>query len=157
MGYIESNLMPNEEVIYTTKLHWIVFFSPLFWFCVGLFLYLYGDDDLRSLGIVLMFVSVVYGLSPLVNYWTSEFGITTRRVILKTGFIKRNTVEILLSKVESIQVHQSIPGRILGYGTIIIRGTGGVEDSFKNIRNPLKFKKIAQETIVATQENMRWR
>jgi len=80
-------------------------------------------------------------------YATSEFGITDKRVLIKTGFIQRNSHEILLSKVEAIKVNQGLLGRMLDFGTIALTGTGGTQDPFKNIVKPLEFRKQAQEQI----------
>ena len=72
---------------------------------------------------------------------------TNRRVIVKEGFIKRSTVEVFLKRVESVQVDQSIWGRILNFGTIIVSGTGGVSDPLSMIRSPLEFKKQVQQQL----------
>ena len=97
--YVSGNLISGETVVYETRLHWIVFLS------------------LR--GFLTLWVL------PLIERWTSEFAITNKRVIVKQGLISRQTLELNLQRVESVSVDQSILGRILGYGTITIIGTGG--------------------------------
>ena len=114
-SYVNSNLIEGEKVIYETKLHWITFVSLK--------------------GILTLFIS------PLIAYYTSEFAITNKRLIIKTGFISRNTFEMNLSKIESINVIQGILGRILGYGTVVIMGTGSTREPFTSIRDPLTFRK----------------
>ncbi|MBP7763682.1 MAG: PH domain-containing protein [Deltaproteobacteria bacterium] len=113
--YVNDNLIDTERVIYETKLHWITFLS-----LKGLF---------------------TLFLAPLVSYLTSEFAVTNKRIIIKTGFISRNTFEMNHSKIESINVNQSILGRILGYGTIVIMGTGSTREPFDRIRDPLAFRR----------------
>jgi len=117
--YVESNLIKDEQVTYETKYHWILFVN------------------LRA--ILTLFIL------PLIDYSTSEFAITTKRVIIKVGLISRNTLEMNLQKIETVNVNQGILGRMLGYGTITIVGTGGTKESFPRIANPLEFRKKFQE------------
>jgi len=114
-SYVNKNLISGEQIVYQTKLHWITFVSLK--------------------GILTLFIA------PLIAYFTSEFAITNKRLIIKTGFISRNTFEMNHSKIESINVNQSILGRILGYGTLIIMGTGSTREPFAAIRDPLTFRK----------------
>ena len=81
----------------------------------------------------------------MLDRYADEFAVTNKRVIVKTGLISRRTLEMNLSKIESVNVDQSIMGRILGYGTITIIGTGGTRESFPKIANPLLFRKKFQE------------
>lgn len=117
--YVRTNLINGEHIEFETTYHWIIFIS------------------LRA------FLSLF--LSPLINRWTDEFAITNKRVIIKTGLIRRKTVELNLSKIESVNVIQSVLGRILGYGSIQIIGTGGTREIFPNIKKPLMFRKKFQE------------
>lgn len=84
-------------------------------------------------------------IAPIIDRYTDEFAVTNRRVIVKTGLISRKTLEMNLSKIESVNVDQSIFGRLLGYGTITIIGTGGIRESFPNISEPILFRKKFQE------------
>ncbi|PIU51164.1 hypothetical protein COS91_05900 [Candidatus Desantisbacteria bacterium CG07_land_8_20_14_0_80_39_15] len=92
------------------------------------------------------------GIPVFISFKTSEFGITNKRVLFKIGFIRRNSLEILLTKIEGIQVNQGILGRILNYGTIIVRGTGGTGSPFRKIEAPLEFRKKVQEQIASIQQ-----
>jgi uncharacterized membrane protein YdbT with pleckstrin-like domain len=123
VGYIEENLGAGERVTYRTKLHWTVFVS------------------LKAL--------LTLFILPLVARATSEFAVTNRRVIIKVGLVSRKTVELKLDKVESIGVDQTIPGRIFGYGTIVVRGTGGTNEPFRGIARPLDFRKAVNEATEA--------
>lgn len=124
MGYVEDNLMPGERVTHRARLHWTTFLSLK--------------------GLLTLFVA------PLVARATSEFAVTNRRVIIKVGLVSRRTVELNLEKVESIGVEQTIPGRILGYGTIVVVGTGGTKEPFRGIGDPMGFRRavnVATETL----------
>lgn len=152
MGYIEQNLMQDEQIRYHTKPHWVVFVSPIFLFVIGLacVILIYSDALSTFLGMfsLLFFLpGILLGVSRFIAYKSSEFAVTNRRVLIKVGFIRRHSLELLLQKVEGIGVDQGISGRIFGYGTIIVTGTGGTKEPFKNIANPLEFRKQVQQSL----------
>ena len=147
MSYIEKNLLNGENILYSGKMHWVVFLWPIIWLIIGLML-------LDSFGGLLILIAFGTGMASLINYTTSEFGVTNKRVIVKVGFIRRNSLEVLLNKVEGIQVNQGILGRILGYGSITVTGTGGTKDPFHKIAAPLEFRKKVQEQIAAVQDQI---
>ena len=119
MGYVEDSLISGEQVTYRAELHWIVFFS------------------LKAL--------LTAFILPLIQRATSEFAVTSRRVIIKVGLISRRTVELKLEKIESVGVDHTIFGRIFGYGTIVLKGTGGTNEPFRGIARPLDFRKAVNE------------
>lgn len=96
---------------------------------------------------IFLAVALIHALVIWINYLCAEFGITNQRVIVKEGFLKRKTIEVFLKSVESVQVDQSLWGRILNFGTVIVSGTGGVTDPLNMIRNPLDFKKQVQQRL----------
>lgn len=155
MGYIEKNLTDGEHIVYRSALHWVIFFWPITWFIVALALFSVGvnmkEVNIKQLmvysGGMFMITSILAFIHPTIIYITSEFGITTMRVIMKIGVIRRKSLEVLLDKVESIQVNQSVPGRILGFGSIAVTGTGGTRDVFHNIASPFEFRKKALAEI----------
>jgi len=104
-------------------------------------------------GALFLLLAILTGIASFIRYSTSEFGITNKRVLAKVGFIRRNSLEVLLSKVEGIQVNQGILGRILGFGSIVVSGTGGTKDPFHKISAPLEFRRRVQEQITAVQES----
>jgi uncharacterized membrane protein YdbT with pleckstrin-like domain len=114
-SYVDNNLIKGETVAFETTYHWIIFLS------------------LRS--ILTLFIS------PALARWSDEFAITNYRIIIKLGLISRRTLEMNLNKVETVNVDQSILGRMLGYGTIRIVGTGGTNEIFENISRPIEFRK----------------
>ena len=141
MGYIEANLLPGETVVQRARLHWIVFLKAAAVLLLGLGL-LYFDPKL--IGLIVMAVGVVMALPPWISRVSSEFGVTSKRVIIKVGVIQRRTLELLIRQVEAISVDQSLTGRMLNYGTITLTGTGGVRETFHNISNPLEFRRSIQ-------------
>lgn len=148
MSYIDENLISGEAVTYKAQLHWVVFVKPavitlvLACLAVLLFYYSYGWAGAGSLVIAAIPIVVAS-----IGRSSAEFAVTNKRVILKTGFIQKKTAEMFLHKVESVGLDQSIVGRIVGYGTIVIRGTGGTLEPFDRISAPLEFRRQIQEQI----------
>jgi len=162
MSYIDNNLMEGEKVVYRTKLHWIIFgksliFLIFFFFSMILFFYGYYQNLKKimyiggGLAIILGLFALAYGFNALIEYSSSEFGLTNKRVMIKTGFIKRESLEIVLAKVEAMHVSQGIMGRMLNYGRVDIRGTGGTSNSFDRIKDPLEFRKRVLEQVSEIQ------
>jgi uncharacterized membrane protein YdbT with pleckstrin-like domain len=154
MGYVDENLMPGEEVLYRATLHWIVFVAPTFLAFAGLviavpFMVREETAALGGFGILLFLMGVVILVSRFILFKTSEFAVTTKRVLIKVGFVRRHSLELLLTKVEGIGVDQSILGRICSFGTIVVTGTGGTKETFKNISQPLEFRKRVQAQVPA--------
>lgn len=143
MGYIDQNLVAGETVVYRTHLHWTVFLAPVFWLFVALFALAANPQ----VGAIILGGVVLVALWSYIEFVSSEFGLTNKRVLVKVGFVRRHTVEMQLSKVESIAVNQGIFGRIFGYGTLVITGSGGTREVFHRIAMPLEFRKRVQEEI----------
>lgn len=120
-SYVDNNLINGEHVVHTTTYHWKIF-------C-----------NIKSL--------MTLFISPFLARYSDEFAITNKRIIMKTGLIAKKTLELNLSKVESVMVNQTIFGRILGFGDVVIIGTGGTRETFIDIRNPSEFRKKFQESI----------
>jgi len=152
MSYIEKNLMNGESIVYRGKLHWVVFLWSIILFVIAILFFVVGGDTAgvgHLFGIIALIIAITTGIAAIINYTTSEFGITNKRVMVKVGFIRRNSLEVLLNKVEGIQVNQGIFGRILGFGSITVSGTGGTKDPFHKIDAPLEFRKKVQEQIAS--------
>jgi len=147
MGYIDQNLMSGENVIHRTKIHWVIFLWPAIFLLIAMIGFASKSGTVGGIFIVL---AILTGLRSVITYSTSEFGVTNKRILIKVGFIRRNSLEILLTKVEGIQVNQGILGRILDYGTIVVTGTGGSKQPFHKISAPLEFRKKSQEQIEKT-------
>ncbi|MES1942314.1 membrane-flanked domain-containing protein [Salinisphaera sp. T5B8] len=149
MGYIDNNLMNNERVIHRGHIHWFIFIHGALGVVIAFILF--GSGQESGIGPVFglfLFIASVYGLlKALITKLTTELGVTSKRVIAKTGFIRRVTVELNHSKVESFNVDQSILGRIFGFGTIAVCGTGGGRTPIPGIEKPLEFRRYAMQTV----------
>ena len=110
MGYIDDNLMSGEQVIYRTRLHWMVFLGPIIFAVIAVMFFAVRS---AAVGGFFFLLVIIWGISVFISFKTSEFGITNKRVLFKIGFIRRSSLEILLTKIEGIQVNQGILGRIL--------------------------------------------
>ena len=159
MSYIHKSLLDGEEIVYLTRRHKIIFAWPVVWLLISAVLFgvkwfvLFRpeiDFALMIFSGIFLAAALLHALVIWIQYLSAEFGVTNRRVIVKEGFIKRSTVEVFLKRVESVQVDQSIWGRILNFGTIIVSGTGGVSDPISMIRDPLEFKKQVQQQLAKT-------
>jgi uncharacterized membrane protein YdbT with pleckstrin-like domain len=122
MSYLHDNLLRDETVIHQSYRHWSTF--------------------LTWRGLFTLF------LAPLIDRKTSEFAVTNRRVVIKVGLLSRTTVDLNLSKVESVDVVQGFWARMLGYGTIVVVGTGGSREQFDHLTDPLGFRRAVQQASV---------
>jgi uncharacterized membrane protein YdbT with pleckstrin-like domain len=144
MGFVERNLLPNEQVTYRATLHWIIYLVPVIVLLAGAALaFAFGGFA----GIVVGAFGLLMMIPPWIKSSSSEFAITNKRVVIKVGLIRRHSLELLLQKVEGIGVDQGIIGRILGYGTITVSGVGGTKEAFQRISNPLEFRRQVQASL----------
>lgn len=153
MGYVDKHLLEGERVVYRARLHRIIFVPPLALALVGVVAAILIDVYWQSpqaagiVGAAFLLVALVLALPRFIRYTSSEFAVTNKRVIVKVGLVYRKTLELVLTKVETIGVEQTIFGRILNYGTIIVTGTGGTKEPFKDIANPLYFREQVQSQL----------
>jgi len=149
MRYVRRVLQPGETIVYATRMHWIVFLRTilLLVICVILVGAAVSTSDNQNVSLALEIAAVIFallaastGLRAFIRRATTELAVTDHRVIFKTGLLSRHTIEMNRDKIESIDVDQSLLGRILGYGTIIVRGIGGSLEPIRNIGDPLTFR-----------------
>lgn len=148
MSYVDKQLTDGERVTYRTTLHPIIFLGPAL--TTGLGVPFFFMDGVESLGAILVMVGGLAFLGTRIRYSTSEFAVTDKRVLVKTGFISRKTMDTMLTKVEGVQVDQTIGGRIFNYGSVTVTGTGGSKEPFKMIRYPMILRQRVQEGSSAT-------
>ena len=153
MGYVERHLLAGEHVVYKTRLHWVLFLKPALLFLggVALAVVLRQVQDppwLWMIGAAVALIGLVWGLVHYVELMTSEFAVTSSRLIMKVGLISRYTTELLLTKVETIGVQQGLMGRMLGYGDLIVTGTGGAREVFRRVRDPIGFRNHVQQATL---------
>ena len=149
MSYVRSILQPNEKVLIIGKLHWIVYWQAILWFVLAVVLVAlennFQSGDART---YLIYITVVvFAAGFVISFlhawfirWVTELAVTDRRVIYKCGFISRHTVEMNMDKIESVDVDQSLLGRMLNYGTIHVLGTGEGIESLRRIAAPLALR-----------------
>ncbi|RYE37408.1 MAG: PH domain-containing protein [Hyphomicrobiales bacterium] len=146
--YIDEILQPDEKVLFSTTIHWVTYVpGVLAWVVAIAFLMLLRGETGNPLNTLWLALFAITGLfasyltfRAWFDRWTKETDVTNLRVVHKEGFIKRDTFEMNLDRVESIDVEQSIPGRILGYGNVVIRGVGDGGKVIKKIAAPLQFR-----------------
>jgi uncharacterized membrane protein YdbT with pleckstrin-like domain len=146
--YIDEILQPGEKVLYSTNAHWIFYFPAILaWIATLILLILSRLTTVDNLVLLCLAGAAVVALAAL--YWTvkgwfhrltTETDVTNLRVVHKTGFIKRRTFEMALDKVESVDVNQTILGRILNYGDVTIKGVGKGHEKIVTIASPLAFR-----------------
>jgi len=150
VGYVERHLLAGERVVYKTRLHWVLFVKPGLVVLAGMILMvlLRQVQDPRWLwmfGAAVALIGLVWAFVHYVEVMTSEFAVTTSRLIFKVGLISRYTTELLLAKVESIGVRQGLIGRVLNYGDLTVTGTGGAREVFRRVRDPIGFRNHVQQ------------
>ena len=148
--YSRSTLAPNETPFYKTSLHWIIFIR---FGIIALLVFLFVGFPLAiavqaisgsELGWFALPLPVLFLIAPTLAFASSELVITDRRVLIKTGIVRRQTLEMFISKIESIAVDQGFFGRMFDYGSVVVRGTGGFEQAFEAIAAPLEFRRWVQ-------------
>jgi uncharacterized membrane protein YdbT with pleckstrin-like domain len=146
--YIDKILQPGEWVLYSTNAHWMFFLPAIAaWIVAVLFLMLTRMVAADPLISICSAFAVVAGLAALYwtatawfHRWTTETDVTNMRVVHKTGFIKRRTFEMSLDKIESVDITQSILGRLLNYGDVAIQGVGEGTQTISDMASPLAFR-----------------
>lgn len=145
MGYIERTLEQNEWVVYKSQLHWIIYLWPIVLIGAGVMRIAEGEEG--SLGPWLLIIGIAWDVAAWLKRSESEFGLTSQRVVMRVGLIRRRTTELRLNRVESIHVEQGISGRIFGYGTIVVTGIGGSATHFKRVTNPAELARRIQAKL----------
>jgi len=145
MSYVERILQPGEQIRHISSIHWIVY-----WPGVGVALLAavaYWLSETQPLtrfwlytACALALVAVALLVQEWFRWWITEIAVTNRRVIYKKGFIRRRTNEMNMHKIESVQVYQSILGRMLGYGTVTILGAGAGFETLRTIASPIELR-----------------
>jgi len=149
MSYVEKNLVSGENLVYETGVHWSVLFWPI---VIALLLaagavvcLMQKDPNFAYGGAALLVAAIVILVVAIVRRGATEIAVTNRRVMIKTGLASRRSLEIMLPKLESIGITEPFMGRMLGYGTVVIHGTGGTPEPFDKIAHPNEFRKNVQE------------
>ncbi len=150
MGYVDHHLLDGERVVFRTRPHWILLAGPAGLVVVGAAVsvapVVSGRPGWWSYpGLAIAVIGLAMLAARAVRRLTSEFAVTNLRVVMKVGILARRSDELLLQKVETIGVDQGILGRLLGYGTLTVTGTGGAHEPFPLVSDPLAFRRAVQE------------
>jgi uncharacterized membrane protein YdbT with pleckstrin-like domain len=166
LSYVEKNLIAGEKLLYQTRHHWIVLLGPvLLSLLLGVSgLGLLGESiasmvrksqasgsaginagGLGIIGLILLVAAAGTLAYGIVKRNATEMAVTNKRVLIKTGLASRRTLDVMLSRVESIGVEETVIGRLLAYGTVVVRGTGGTPEAFVMIDHPQEFRRAVQE------------
>ena len=166
MSYIEASLVPGEAIVYQTRLHWIVMLRHILLAALllagsgALLSYLLEHPGLSNTNehlteggaAALLVCGIVAIVAGAVRRSATEMAVTTRRVVVKQGLVSRKTVEMLLNKIETIEVSETMAGRMLGYGSITMIGTGGTSEPFHKIAHSLQFRSEVQQQLEKLSE-----
>ena len=164
MGYVDNSLGPGERVLLRATPHWGLFIGPFLVTIVGGLLLLPGllgglfastDQEMISTSATLLAFCILPYLAVCAmvlgdaagRYFTTEFAVTDRRIVAKTGLLRQRSLELVLGKVESIGVDQPLFGRMLNYGTIVVSGSGGTRQRFPSISDPMRLRNKINEML----------
>jgi uncharacterized membrane protein YdbT with pleckstrin-like domain len=161
LSFAEKHLIQGETIQYQTRLHWIVMLGhaglTAFFILASAALLVFSWNTRHSadshsnilvwLALAAFLVAAILLGVGLIKRSATVMVLTNKRVIVKTGLASRRTIELLLSRIESIAVEEPAMGRVLGYGTVVIRGTGGTPEIFEKISHPLEFREQVQSQI----------
>ena len=146
MSYIKHVLQPDEQVIVVGKLHWIVYHRAIWYLIAGVIVLLLEDKYWNEQPAIII-TAAVFGTLTLAAFvhawfirWITEVAVTDRRVIYKRGFINRHTIEMNMDKVATVDVDQTVLGRLLDYGTVYVRGTGLGFEPLRGIAKPIELR-----------------
>jgi uncharacterized membrane protein YdbT with pleckstrin-like domain len=136
----------DSNIIYFARLHWIIFFGPLLAVGVAACIYIYVAP-LQDISLIIACFALLWVLMTWVTYYFSSLTIKQKQVIIRTGVIVRQTVDIPLNKIETIDIRQSIIGSLFSYGTLMITGTGGTKYLINYISKPLTCRRYIEQLM----------
>jgi uncharacterized membrane protein YdbT with pleckstrin-like domain len=132
MSYVDSSLVPGEQVIHRARLHWTIYLRGALMACAGLLFFPF------------LFVGLAMVASAAVRQRSTEMAVTNKRIIMKTGVLSTKTLELNLAKIETVGVDQTFLGSMLDYGTITVVGTGGTREKFNGVFAPIVLRRAVQ-------------
>ena len=139
MSYIQNNLQAGEEIKYKADIHWYIFAYPVILLLLSAFFSSAQTGLFYYVSIFLLLSGLFQLIKRILLKMGAEYVVTNKKVILKSGILNRDALEFVLNKCEGIRINQSLMGRMLGFGSIVVT-TGGVTNKFDFITNPIKFR-----------------
>lgn len=152
-SYVRKSLGKDEELLTAARIHWIVYWRVVWFLLGGIILLALPYVAARWLGGLSLVIAAVLALKAWIYAESTELAVTNHRVIAKTGFIRRNAIELLHSKVESFDVDQGIIGRIFGFGSVSVTGTGGSGEPLQFVAQPFLFRRDALACLEGAAED----
>jgi uncharacterized membrane protein YdbT with pleckstrin-like domain len=144
MSYIQAILRPDEKLLATGYIHWIVYWPAIAVMVLAVIsLIVLGFGSIA--GRIIFLAAIFFAIKEWFQQWITEIAVTDRRVIVKTGLIRRHTAEMNMDKVESVTVYQPVLGRLLDFGSVQVRGTGEGLGHLDYIKSPI----LLRNTITA--------
>ncbi|MGB9154693.1 MAG: PH domain-containing protein [Alphaproteobacteria bacterium] len=164
MSYLQKQLLPDERIVHIATLHWIIFVPGMMLTVIGGILsvlgngiagYIMGDASFTPVfgkvisggALVMTLAGFGFLLGAIVRQSSTELAITNRRLIAKYGMISRSTFEIMVNRVTGVNFDQTITGRMLGYGTVLVHGAGGDISPFDVLSNPQVFQRALMDVV----------
>ena len=145
MSYIDRNLLADERVIFRTRKHLIIFLTPVILSILALYPFFSDNFFLREIARLIWIVALILWGHTFLIYYTSEFAVTNKRVMMKEGFFYRHANEMRLATIARVDIDQSLLGQLFNYGNIAINSFGTSVDNFSQIASPNAFQKAVQE------------
>jgi uncharacterized membrane protein YdbT with pleckstrin-like domain len=148
MSYIDKNLLPDEKILFRTRKHLIIFFFPVAWliFCGFAVPYMQANPILAKLDWAPWLVALIFWGQVGLDWITSEFAVTNKRVMMREGFFYRHANEMRISAIAQVNVDQSLLGQVLNYGSVSINAFGAT-DAYSMIAKPFIFQKCVNEQL----------
>jgi uncharacterized membrane protein YdbT with pleckstrin-like domain len=145
MSYVQRVLQPGEQVRHISSIHWIVYWPGVAVALLAVVAYWFSETRFltgvwRYTAYALALVAIFLLIQQWIQCWVTEIAVTNRRVIYKKGLIRRQTNEMNMDKVESVQIDQSILGRMVDYGDVTILGTGEGFETLRTISSPIELR-----------------
>ena len=150
MSYIDRNLLPDERILFRVKKHWIIFFVPVVMTIFSCYAsnYLHQNDILVKVEYAPWAITLIFWAYYGLEYLSSEYAVTNKRVMMREGFFVRHGNEMRLSAISQVNVDQSLLGQLLNYGAVSINAFGAF-DSYTLISSPFRFQQIVNQQIDA--------
>ncbi len=145
VSYLKQVLQPGETVRYEGSVHWIIYFPAVAFALLGAVATIFGPPGWIAAAFLFL-VALGFALHAWFRRWTTEIAVTDRRVIWSRGFISRKSVEVHMDKIESVDVDQSVLGRLVDYGTVTVNGTGTTMETLPLVERPFAFRNAVTAT-----------
>lgn len=136
----------DNNIVYYARLHWVIFLGPLLLLIIDLIAG-WQINPLWEVSLFIMIFALLWLAMTWVTFQFSSLTIKKKQIILRTGLLVRKTVDIPLNKIESIDISQTLMGSLLGFGSLVIIGTGGTRHVISNLTKPLTCRRYIEQLM----------